>query len=380
MDTETGTGRERAQQHRAGRQPHTDVLIVGTLGSGGGIHRYMREQEQQLGAAFAVSVYDMFTPESGDGVVWFLRGLLGALVAAAVFPFRTRPDVVHVHTSHRFSFYRASYYVLFAAYVWRRPVIVHVHGSSFDEFVETDSRPVRWLQVMVFRAADRVIVLSSYWRDTLTPLVDEERLSIVPNAVDTSGYTPSFTADPPHVVFVSSLSERKGVSELVDALDALGDRDVEFSATIAGKGPEAPLVRGLAERHDNVAYRGYVSEAAKRELLCEGSIFVLPTHAEGLPIALLEGMAGGNAVVSTPVGSIPEVISEENGVLIEPGDDAALTAALATLLSSPSDIERIGRRNHRLVVEEYSWGGAVDRLERIYEEQLPVERRPRNSD
>jgi glycosyltransferase involved in cell wall biosynthesis len=117
-----------------------------------------------------------------------------------------------------------------------------------------------------------------------------------------------------------------------------------------------------------------VSESRKHELLSEGSIYVLPTHAENLPIALLEGMAGGNAVVSTPVGGIPNVVGEDQGVLVAPGDVAALADALAGLLEAPDRVERVGRRNRRFVEANHAWDAAVDRLESLYLELAAAER------
>jgi glycosyltransferase involved in cell wall biosynthesis len=342
------------------------VLIVGTFG-GGGIHHYAEAQRDHLADDLEVSTYDMFTAVGGEGVVWFLSSLVRSLWAALRFPFRRPPDVVHVHTSHRFSFYRASFYVLFAAHVWRRPVVLHVHGSSFDDFLEDRSWWQARLQSLVFDATDHVIVLSEYWRDVLSDHVGGATVSAVPNAVDPGEYDPAFGGDP-HVVFVSNLIERKGVTELVAALDRL-QTDREFRASIAGRGPLAPAVEDLADRHENVEYPGYVSEAEKRALLDSGTMFVLPAYAEGLPIAMLEGMAGGNAVVATDVGSIPEVITDENGILVEPGDAEGLTGALETLLADPERAERMGRTNRRLVRERYSWEAATERLCRIYERE-----------
>jgi glycosyltransferase involved in cell wall biosynthesis len=97
-------------------------------------------------------------------------------------------------------------------------------------------------------------------------------------------------------------------------------------------------------------------------------VFVLPAHAEGLPIAMLEGMAGGNAIVSTTVGSIPEVVDERSGILIEPGDVEGLTDAIGELIASPERTGRMARRNRELIEAEYSWATATDRLEEMYAE------------
>jgi len=350
-----------------------DLLIVGTFG-GGGIHQYIDEQVGRFSGDVSVSVYEMASRLSGDGPADFLVALVHSLWAAIRFPFRSPPDVVHVHTSHRFSFYRASFYVLVAAYLWRRPVVLHVHGSSFDEFVETDDVGIGALQSLVFGAADRILVLSEYWHDVLATRVPEEKLRIFPNAVTPGAYDPEYGVDPPHVVFVSNLIPRKGVRELLAAIDALEDGDHDrqdrFRVSIAGDGPLAEEVEALASRHEHVEYLGYVTEEEKRRLLDAGSVFVLPTAAEGLPIAMLEGMAGGNAVVSTTVGSIPEVIDDDGGILIDPGDVEALTAALERLVTSPEETERMGRRNRSLVETEYAWNRIIARLEELYVDDL----------
>ncbi len=363
MSTKTGT--IDAQSTRQAPARGTEVLIVGTLG-GGGIHHYVDEQATRLPAHLSVAVYDMASDSTGSGVVWFVVSLLRSLWAAIKFPFRRPPDVVHVHSSHRFSFYRASFYVLFVKYVWRRPVILHIHGSSFDDFAETDNVAIKWLQTTVFTAVDRIVVLSDYWRDVISPSVADEKIEVLPNAVDPDEYDPQFDRGIPHVVFVSNLIERKGVHELLAAIEALDERDITYRVTIAGKGPLTNRVESLASRSENLDYVGYVSEERKRELLSAATIFVLPAYAEGLPIAMLEGMAGGNAIVSTTVGSIPEVIDDESGILLEPGDSDGLADALDTLVSDPARARRMGRRNRSLVERQYSWDRTTDRLARIY--------------
>lgn len=345
------------------------LLIVGSNNRDtGGIYNYIPNQVEHLPRDVDVSVYDIGAPE-GSGTLWFLKVFVLALVDAVEFVFQPKADVVHVHTSHAFSFYRSSFYVLFVALVWRRPVVMHVHGSSFDEFADTDSMPLRLYQALVYGATDRVIVLSDYWHEALGRHIPHRKLRVVPNAVDPSIYHPRFDADPPRIVFISDLLERKGIRELVRAIDELAESpDLEFEAVFAGKGPLADEVQALADRHDEVTYLGYVTEAEKREMLEGGSIYVLPSHAEGLPIAMLEAMAGGNAVVSTTVGAIPEVITEDHGLLVEPGDADALRAAIEELVRDPERTVELGRNNAELVAERYSWDVAVEKLMECYRE------------
>ena len=156
-----------------------DLCIVGPAGRDtGGVARYIANHRRILPERIHTRVYDVATPKDAG----MTRSIYTALTDAIRFPFRRRPDIVHVHTSHYNSFYLSAFYIFVAALVWRRPVICHVHGSSFDDFVKTDSLALACLQTAVFNATDRVIVLSEYWADALSHRVDERKVAIVPNA------------------------------------------------------------------------------------------------------------------------------------------------------------------------------------------------------
>ncbi len=368
---EPSTGyREPGSESDSSVNDDVELLIVGTFG-GGGVNQYIDQQASRLEDRLSVSTYAMGMPPSGSGVLWMLRGLLLGVAAMVRFPWRRSPDIVHIHTSHQFSFYRSSFYILYARYVWDVPIILHVHGSSFDEFVESASSPVALFQTATFSACDEVIVLSGFWEDVLAERVDQSKITVLPNAVDISAYQASFDADPPRIVFISNLIERKGVGELVDAIDRLLSRtEKPVAVDVAGDGPLSRRVEQLAAEFESVTYHGYVSESEKRDLLRDGSVFVLPTHAEGLPIALLEGMAAGNAIVSTPVGAIPEVIDDDAGVLVPPGAEVELADALESLLVSPERRAAMARENRRRVEEQYTWTQTIAELLQIYRRRL----------
>lgn len=343
------------------------VLIVGPERSRtGGVARYMVEQQQHLDGV-PTRVYE--TGPAGVGTIRaLLVGVVLSVLRMARFPLQSRPDVVHVHSSFGRSFYRNAFYVLFVRYVWRRPVVLHVHGSSFDTFLQPESRVVARFQSFVLRASSRIVVLSSYWRSVLSERVPEERITVLPNAVPTDQYEAGTPPERPHVVFLSNLIERKGVTEFTDAVRILLERPdtPAIDVTVAGSGPLSDRVEALAAEYEAVSYDGYVDEAEKRRLLASASIYVLPTRAEGLPIAILEAMAAGTAVVSTPVGSIPEVIGEDNGRLVDPGDAQALAETLSELVAQPETVRRMGETNREVAVGSYSWNATARHLEGLY--------------
>ncbi|MDS0300404.1 glycosyltransferase family 4 protein [Halogeometricum sp. S1BR25-6] len=343
-----------------------DLLVVGpTGGKDGGIGRYISEQLRHLDDRLSVRLFNSKTP-SADGPLSLARGGLHAVADWVRFARESPPDVVHVHTSHYLSFYLSSAYVLFASRRWDVPVVLHVHGSSFDEFVAEASGPVAALQSLVFDACDAVVVLSEYWRETLSVRVDDSKLVVLPNAVVPDEYDPGTAADPQHVVFVSSHVERKGIAEFAAAVSELYDRGFDFRTTVAGSGPLSSHAETLAAEYDDAEYVGYVTEAEKRDLLSDASVYVLPTYAEGLPIAILEAMAGGNAVVSTDVGSIASVVDEANGAVVRPGDVEDLVSAMADILRDSETAARMGTESRRRVEADYAWSGVADELVSLY--------------
>ncbi|EMA63703.1 glycosyltransferase family 4 protein [Halorubrum lipolyticum] len=373
-----------ADGRRAAGRPGRLLVVGASSGATGGVGQYITEQRKHL--AGDTALHNVASPD-GSGTRWFVAAAAKAVADAARFVVRDRPDLVHVHCSHDYSFVRESFYVLFGRYAWRRPVVLHVHGSSFDEFVRTDSRLLGAYQSLVFDAACRVIVLSTYWKEAVSRRVDPASVAVVPNAVDPSEYdaegeddavdgegendddlaNDERATDGLHVVFLSNLIERKGVSEFLDALETLDETDSPpYHATIAGKGPYSDAVERFAADRPHVAVAGYVSESEKRALLSAGDVYVLPSHAEGLPIAILEAMAGGNAIVSTTVGSIPETVGPENGRTVPPGDADALAEAIRELIAEPESTARMGRTNRELVAERYSWEVVTAELREVY--------------
>jgi glycosyltransferase involved in cell wall biosynthesis len=342
-----------------------NVLVIGPEGSAtGGVAQYVRNQAKHHSPEITVTVHNT---TSGSQFRSRLSYLLFALVALAKLCTRDAPDIVHIHSSHYFSFYLSSVYVLLVKLLWDCPTVFHVHGSSFDSFI---NNPVH--AGVVSRVLDTVavvVVLSEYWKERLSSVQPHSKIEVLPNAVDPGNY--SRTHDPAEttVVFLSNLTERKGVNEFVAAVDELlsHDQPGSVSVEIAGKGPLDERVESLADAFSQVQYHGYVTEAEKHEILNRADVFVLPSYAEGLPIVILEAMAAGASIISTCVGSIPEVVGPENGILCEPGAADEVYRAISTLTRDRKRTVEMGEKNARLAAERYSWDVIAAQLEELYD-------------
>ncbi len=300
-----------------------------------------------------------------------------ALARAAAACATGEAALLHVHVASRGSVARKACFVL-AARLFGVHAILHMHGADFAEFVDALGAPGRALVRATFRLASGVVVLgpraAAHAQQALG--VARGRIHTLPNAVP-AGLDPRNAARPatPHLVFLGALTERKGVDTLLAALAAPALRDADWRLTVAGNGDrdrwrEVAARLGLADR---VAFPGWLPNEAARALLAEADALLLPARQEAMPMVILEAMAAGVAVVATRVGEVAElVLDDTTGLLVPPGDPAALADAITRLLASPAERAWLGRQGmarHRALFDLHTYAA---RLGAIYGRVLPA--------
>jgi glycosyltransferase involved in cell wall biosynthesis len=367
------------------------VLCPGGLEHGGGIGR-------QMGYFLAA------LPESSEGpryrVIdtrgpWFLGGApwrvplsIGYLAAAALrvgwAGVIGRRSLLHVNITGRGSTIRKLVITTIARAV-SLPYVLHIHDYDYAEDVQTRSGPMRRFVRGMFLRSTQIIVLGSDAERKLRAVLslNETRTLVLPNAVPdprpASQSDVGVAAATVHLVFLGYLSARKGVPELLEALASEEMAVLPWRATLAGGGPiEVFRARAAAlGLSDRVAFPGWVSQSAASALCASGDILVLPSYAEGLAMSVLEGLAHGLAVVTTPVGAHPEAIeSEKSGLLTPPGDVAALAAALARLVRNPGFRERLRVGARQRFVDRFDVRAYSARLVALHNELVEDRRIP----
>lgn len=340
-------------QRDAGRRPLN--VLVATPGGGtgqGGIDRIMaalaREIERQAPADMDVRL--MATRGNGPAALSGFH-LLRFCAAMARARLSGRLDVVHINLASYGSTYR-KLVVAALARALRLPYVLHLHGGRYRSFwSDKDGFLPRRIRAM-FRGASRVIVLGSPWRAFVAGRVPETTARIVtlPNATEPPRLPHAGGGENVHIVFLGRLVASKGVPQLVEALAGMRERP-GWRATIAGDGPEEELRRDIAARGlaDRVAVPGWLGGEDVARLLAAGDILALPSLEENLPISIIEAMAGGLAVVATPVGAVEDIVRDgQTGLLVPPGDAASLAGALIRLVEDRALRERLGRAGQAL--------------------------------
>ncbi len=287
---------------------------------------------------------------------------------------RYRIQIIHTNS------YVPGNYARLAAAALRVPVIIdHWHG--FSHF----NRKRRLICRGLGRVTDLSLAVSQGVKDYIIEqcALDPAKVRVVPNGVDLArlrrhrprtevrrelGLAPEAVA----VGLVARLDHwGKGHREFFTALAALPDGYPVEALIIGGGRREAEMRRlaaelGLAGRVHFLGQRDDVPD-----LLSALDLFVLPSHSEGVSLALLEAMAAGLPVIATAVGGLPEVVTDgDNGLLVPPEDPEALATALERLLEDPALAQRLGANARRHVEENFSLERLGREINEIYTELI----------
>ena len=271
----------------------------------------------------------------------------------ARFFFEKGVRIVHAHNLAPLVFAGVS-----ARLVMPRPKVVYSEHNQIYSAGETHvSRFKHYVKL-----ADRVIAVSEDLERTLARRVGlTKNVSVVHNGIDGKRFTRSEEAvtrirhelgvapDDFLVGTAVVLSKQKGITHLLGAASRVLAADARVKFAIAGDGP---LRAELEERAkslglgDRVKFLGYRSDVP--DFVSALDTYVLPSLWEGLPLALLEGLAIGVPLVATTVGGNPEVIVPgENGYLVPPKDEGALAEALLKVKAGGADFARAVRSASR---------------------------------
>jgi glycosyltransferase involved in cell wall biosynthesis len=302
------------------------------------------------------------------------KGALSGFWHTLLACFGQHPAVVHVHAASRASFVRKSIVLLIARLAGCK-TIFHLHGGGFRQFatVEAGALMRRWIR-HTLEASSVVITLSNGWAGFVRGFAPGARVTVVPNSVPLPAMAQVQTSvqqERGRILFLGRLEEAKGVFELLAAGARLAQDFPALRLVFGGEGDAEALGRRAAQLGiaDRIELPGWIGPHERDAQLARASVFCLPSHAEGLPMAMLEAMAAGRAVVASSVGGIPETIVDgDNGLLVPPRDEEALARALAQLLGDEALRTRLAERARATIAQHYSTEVVCGQLSALYRE------------
>lgn len=283
-----------------------------------------------------------------------LGPLLRACAALVAVKARRKVDVVHINMSYRGSTIRKSV-VAWTCRILRIPVVLHLHTCEYEEFYGKLPSALQRAARATFLRADHVVVLGRVWESFVVEVLGVPRQNVTvlynaaPGPAETRIRQSRSVQDGIRLLFVGQLGPRKGVPELLSALSRMEADSRDWSLTMAGDG-DIERAKTLAQDLgilDRITFTGWLDTPGVHDLLKSSDVLILPSHAEGLPMAIVEAFAFEVAVIASSVGAIPEiVIDRASGLLVSPGDVDELERAIRDLCADDQlrdSLARAGR-------------------------------------
>ncbi len=347
------------------------IVCPGGVRNRGSIGRGVSYTIAAWQASGEIPAYRLVDPRGTGNVLLSPFYFLATLAILLVEGLGRRLSVVHIHMASKGSTLR-KLFILVLSKLLTIPVILHLHGGNFDGFYRSipgfAQAVVRWM----FRTSDLVILLGESWRRFAAEEMglDPDPILVMNNAVPAGPPPPGERAPGPiRLLFLGLLGPRKGVPELLAALAQL--RDLDWQATLAGNGAVDEYRRQAEELGlgDRIAFPGWALPDEAERLLCEADALLLPSHAEGQAMAVLEALAHGLPVITTAVGSMTEAIDDGvSGLMVPPGDADALAAAIKRLIEDPGLRDQLSEGARARFAEKFDMRNYAAQITALYRE------------
>lgn len=281
---------------------------------------------------------------------------------------RLDPDVIHAHT------FKAGLASRLAGLITRTPVIYTPHGWRFS-----DGNPWLWrligplVEASLACATAKVICVSLAEMDAATNrrVLRPDKAAVIHNGITDSPLRAGMAerSGSMRIVVVARMAPPKDHETVLRALAGVA---FPYDLLLIGDGPRRPALEALARRlgvADRVRFLGARLDVAR--LLQDAEVLVLSSFSEGFPLTVLEGMRAGLPVVATAVGGVPEAVSDgETGILVPPGDSAALAAALEALAHSADLRRRMGLAGRQVYEARFRLEQQSEATLQIYREVI----------
>lgn len=293
----------------------------------------------------------------------FLRALILILYWAR------KADIVHIHMASRGSFKR-KYVISLICKKFDLPYIIHLHGAEFQVFYGNECNDRTKTKIKrIFEDAACVIALSEHWKEFIIKIAPSAKCQVIYNSVPLA--SEKYNYDNQNILFLGRVGDRKGIYDLIDAMSQLDNSHLHIYVGGDGDIKKAQAITYKKNVSEQFHFCGWIDEKQKEELFDLCSVFILPSYNEGLPMALLEAMSHGLAVITTNVGGIPSVIMNMvNGLMLPPGDVEALAKAINDVDNELALKQKLGKNARKSIIDRFSIDIHIEELIKIYNELI----------
>lgn len=291
--------------------------------------------------------------------LWYLATAL--LEYLILLPFY---DIVHIHIATTQSAKRKVLFFYPAKWLGKK-TIFHFHPSNEKFLFEPYNQK---LYRSLFSKADLILVLSEQWRRWIKEALGlTEHIEVLYNPCPIVNHRTDLRKK--NILFAGTIIPRKGYADLIKGFAPIAPKHPDWRITFAGNG-EIERAKEIAKEvhiENQVIFLGWVNGKEKEKAFLEASIYCLASYGEGFPMGVLDAWAYGIPCVVTPVGGLPDIITEgENALTFSPGDTETLAKQLERMITDDSLREKIEKESLNLSQTTFNISTINQQLDKIY--------------
>lgn len=277
-------------------------------------------------------------------------------------------DLIHIHSSRDFRLFDDLKIAFYVKKHFQIPIVMTIHRSELEKTITRNKYMQRYFLRML-KKIDKVIFMS-----------EEAKRQFEHRGIKKTSYLTNFHSyskvakiranndNTFRMLFIGFYNKEKGVVELLNAMKKLPDNVILDMCGGRKDDNSLDIDDMISEFGSRVINHGYVSGKEKETLFSKADVLILPSYGEGLPLVILEALHFGLPIIATPVGSIPEVLVEdENVFFITPKSEESIVSKVTQLMSDKMKQEQMSYAN-ALLSEKYCLEENINRLCNIYDE------------
>lgn len=261
-------------------------------------------------------------------------------------------DIISIHTSREFLFLKDVYLAKHISSHHNKKVYLTVHVGDIDTVFNRIESCRKKLIDVLNGYIDKVIFLSNEIKDQFIQAgLSSQKCVVLYNYFDFDGYKfdEKKQREELRLLFVGAIHREKGIMELLRSVEKVIRQGCSVSLDICGQVTDQSIAEefnSIIERSNGrIVQHGYVRGQEKAETYNAAGVLVLPSYHEGMPLVILEALGAGCGIISTKVGTTPEILNDENAIWVDVGDEAGLLKAIMKVYTDREMLADMGSKN-----------------------------------
>lgn len=316
--------------------------------------------------------FELGKKDNDKGGIYRILSILKNLISWIYLLKKEKDSIIHYNFPlSKLSIIRDPLFI-FIAKLFSKKIIIHIHGGIF---LTNPKVPflLNYILKKIFSLNVPFIVLSELEKDIIVQRYNTNRIIVLPNCVDLTNaknFQKSFNNDKPlNIGYLGRIAETKGMNELLEATIKLQNRRIPFILHLAGKEEikDQFLPQFSNSLKNKFIYHGVISGSVKSSFIKNLDLFILPSYFEGLPMSLLECMSYGIVPITTNVGSIGEIIKDNNnGFFIAKKSSDSIVDLIISINKNRAFLNQLSYNAQNIIFTKFNPTHYIEVLNKAY--------------